>query len=438
MSSGTSFVMLLIFLLALLAMLAYIIMGDPFIKQDHKKILLLTILLTASTIVVSFGEYMLSVGPAESPRIFLRTLASIYGYVVRPLLIAFFYYVLADRKIRWPFWALTIVNAVIYLTALFCPLAFSISDSNNFERGPLGLTCHYITTLMLLFLLWLSLKKYSAAKKWDALIPVNNVVIIVLSVVLDLTLPARNNSPIPFLSLAIVSGCIFFYIWLHLQLEREHAQAILAQQRIQIMMSQIQPHFLYNTLTTIQSLCMTDPGKAFDVTGQFGTYLRQNLDSLNQPDLIPIEKELEHTRIYAQIETVRFPQITIHYDIRDTGFKIPPLTIQPLVENAIRHGVRIRKDGQVTVSVQKVMQKQDACHEITVSDNGKGFDVQMAEQADDSHIGIRNVRERLEKMCHGSLTIESRIDAGTLVRIRIPAGQDEDAKEISQGKGPDV
>ena len=86
------------------------------------------------------------------------------------------------------------------------------------------------------------------------------------------------------------------------------------------------------------------------------------------------------------------------------------------MENAIRHGVRIRKEGVVTVSTRKT----PAGHEITVRDNGKGFDVNAAQEDGGSHIGLRNVRERVEQMCGGTLTIESAPDRGTVVTIHLP------------------
>jgi len=190
----------------------------------------------------------------------------------------------------------------------------------------------------------------------------------------------------------------------------------MAEQRIKIMMSQIQPHFLYNTLSTIQALCKTDPEKAFETTEKFGSYLRQNIDSLGQPKLIPVKKELDHVRIYAEIEELRFPGVKVEYETDDMDFMIPALTVQPLVENSVRHGVRKRGEGVITVRTRKT----SGFHEITVHDNGIGFNVSAAENDDGTHIGLQNVRERVESMCGGTLTLESVIDEGTTVTILIP------------------
>ena len=243
-----------------------------------------------------------------------------------------------------------------------------------------------------------------------------NFLSVVAAFLLD-TFVTYTDKGITFTTIATVTSCLFYYIWLHLQFVHDHEKALMAEQRIRIMMSQIQPHFLYNTLSSIQALCLSDPEKAFDVTEKFGTYLRQNIDSLDQPQLIPFEKELEHTRVYSEIEMIRFPSIKIEYDTQDTGFSLPALTVQPLVENAIRHGIRGVENGVVCVSSKRA----GDCYEITIADNGKGFDTEAAETASGTHIGIRNVKERIEEMCGGTLTVESSTGVGTTVTIRIPA-----------------
>ena len=172
------------------------------------------------------------------------------------------------------------------------------------------------------------------------------------------------QQPVAFLTIAIVVGSVFYYIWLHLQFVREHENDLMASQRIQIMMTQIQPHFLFNALNTIRALYAKDPPLADKTLEDFSTYLRQNLESLS----------LDHTRLYAEIEVLRFPNIHVEYRTWDQDFQIPALTIQPLVENAIRHGVRNRKDGLVTVTTVC----ESGCHRITVQDNGVGFDTKEA------------------------------------------------------------
>ena len=132
--------------------------------------------------------------------------------------------------------------------------------------------------------------------------------------------------------------------------------------------------------------------------------------------LIPIAKELEHTRLYAQIESLRFPNIHVAYRIEDEAFEVPALTIEPLVENAIRHGVRGREDGVVTISTLR----EGEMHRITVEDNGAGFDPKAKELSEGTHIGLRNVQDRIREMCGGTMILESEIGKGTAVTLLIP------------------
>ncbi|MBR1749276.1 MAG: histidine kinase [Ruminococcus sp.] len=225
-----------------------------------------------------------------------------------------------------------------------------------------------------------------------------------------------RDYPVSYLTIAVVCCGLFYYIWLHLEFAKEHERALMAEQRIKIMMSQIQPHFVSNTLTTIQALCLLDPQKAFEVTGKFGSYLRNNIASLEEDNLIPIGKELEHTKVYAEIEMLRFPEISVEYNIEAEDFTLPALTIQPLVENAIRHGVRDRDHGVVEIATKIT----DDRYIITITDNGVGFDTKKPLPTDGSHLGIKNVRDRLSEMCGGTLLIDSKIDEGTTVTVTIP------------------
>ena len=387
--------------------------ADPYIQKRQRKIMFVIIALILSLIIRDLIETQLDL---DGTLHMARTIAAMYGYIIRPLVIVLFFYIVESGRRHSLIWWLLALNTLIYLTPLFSPICFRISSNDHFQRGPLGYTCHIVSAIALLELLFLTFRAAKGMRKAHILIPLFNVLLIVLSVLLD-SFILHTQTMMSLLTLAMASSCLFYYIWLHLQFVRAHEQALMAEQRIKIMMSQIQPHFLYNTLSTIQALCRTDPQKAFEVTERFGSYLRQNIDSLSQPEQIPIQQELAHTRIYTEIEEIRFPNVHVEYDAQDLDFSLPALTVQPLVENAVRHGVRIRENGVVRVTTRR----ENGFHEIVIRDNGKGLDPMIAERADGTHIGIRNVRERIEQMCGGTLEIRSVNDEGTLVTIRIPA-----------------
>ena len=188
----------------------------------------------------------------------------------------------------------------------------------------------------------------------------------------------------------------------------------LIQSRIATMLSQIQPHFLYNSLTAIKKLCATDPKAAEKVVVEFSNYLRCNMDSLTEKGLIPFEQERVHIEAYLNLEkTVYEKKLNVVYNIQTSYFSIPPLTVQPIVENAVKHGICQRLNGgTVTVSVKET----EAEYLITVADDGVGFDIADAKP----RVGITNVRNRLISMCGGKLNIESKQDVGTVVTISIP------------------
>ncbi len=382
---------------------------DPYIKNQDRKIMLIITGLVFSLVIQNYVDYISDILNID----FIRTIATFWGYTVRPVILIMFFYILnKDRSFKL-FWGLAGINAAVYLTAFFSKVSFWI-ENGRFNRGPLGFTCHIISLIMLVYFLYLTICELKRSPKRETIIPVLNVLLIFVGIGIDYFV--AHQQMISYLTVTIVSGSLFYYIWLHLRFVREHERALMAEQRIQIMMTQIQPHFLYNTLSTIQALCRIDPEKAFDTTEKFGMYLRQNIDSLSQPDLIPIQKELEHTKIYADIEMIRFQNVRVEYDIEDDSFSVPALTIQPIVENAIKHGVRIRDDGIVMVSTHT----NEKYHEIVISDNGKGFDTTHQPEAETGHIGIKNVEERLYKMCHGTVSVESKIGEGTTVTLQIP------------------
>ena len=391
--------------------LCFALLVDPYIVRKHRRIMLMIVALVFSLILQNYLDFRMQ--RAGMSRV--RTWVSIFGYSVRPLILVLFFYIVDDRRRHWPGWVLVGINAAIHLTALFSGICFTIDGNNGFLRGPLGFTCHAVSALLLIGLVAVSIRKAREGRKAQLWIPLFNAAVILVSIVIDVWVISYNG-PLSCLTISIISASVFYYIWLHLQFVQEHERSLVAEQRIQIMMSQIQPHFLYNTLATIKALCRKDPEMAAEITGKFGSYLRQNLDSLAQNERVPFSKELEHTRIYADIEKIRFDSIRVEYDIQDSSFTVPPLTVQPLVENAIRHGARSREEGVVRIAARRTGNG----HEILVQDNGKGFDVQTIAGLDESHIGIRNVQERVEKMCGGTLTIESAPGEGTRATIFIP------------------
>lgn len=186
--------------------------------------------------------------------------------------------------------------------------------------------------------------------------------------------------------------------------------------RRRLMQSQIQPHFIFNALSSIHQICKDE--QAADLLLDFSDYLRMNIDTLSNEVNIPFEKELKHIKAYVRIEQLRFgKKLTVIYDIGTTDFTLPPLTVQPIVENAVKHGIcQKRGAGRVYIGVQK----GNGFYEIRVKDDGVGFDVNKKPDDGRTHIGLENVANRLQYMCNGTLNIDSTPGVGTTVTMRIP------------------
>ena len=201
-----------------------------------------------------------------------------------------------------------------------------------------------------------------------------------------------------------------------LELQRSRLEAELKESRISIMLSQIQPHFIYNTLGTIERMCLKDPKKAFDLVRNFSLYLRGNFSELDSVAPIRFEEELKHIEYYVNIEKVRFPDMSIEYDVEATEFVLPALSVQPLVENAIKHGL-MRLESGGTVLVRSYETPTHFC--VEVKDDGVGFDTSLPID-EKMHVGLRNIRGRLNAMVNGDLILESKPGVGTKAVIMIP------------------
>ena len=188
----------------------------------------------------------------------------------------------------------------------------------------------------------------------------------------------------------------------------------IADQKVRLAVLQMRPHFIYNTMTSIYCLIEQDAPKAQQVTLDFTSYLRKNFTAIAKEETIPFTEELEHTRAYLAVEQIRFKgKLFVEFDMPYTNFRLPPLTLQPIVENAVKHGVDPDLDP-LTIHIQTREVKNGV--EITVADTGPGFG---AKDNDEPHIALANIRERLEMMCNGELTISEREGGGTVIRIII-------------------
>ena len=192
----------------------------------------------------------------------------------------------------------------------------------------------------------------------------------------------------------------------------------LMQSQVSLAISQIQPHFLYNTLSTIAELCRKDSAMAEEVTNRFALYLRGNLEHMGDSFPVEFSKELKHVQTYLWIEKIRFQEeLQVVYDIQTEDFIIPALTVQPLVENAVKHGM-MGSENVCTITIRTKCVERG--YQVIIEDDGCGFDPEEVKNDGRKHVGIESVRNRLRFMVGGILTVRSVIGKGTTVIIEIP------------------
>ena len=226
----------------------------------------------------------------------------------------------------------------------------------------------------------------------------------VAGIVLDYTI---HGLSLTYVGLTLSALVIYTSIYLK-------KQKMIEAQRNALMLSQINPHFIYNTLSTVASMCDVSPSQAKYLTIDFARYLRQNLSTLTKEQNIPFEQELNHVECYLKIEKARFrDRLNVIYAIQCKDFEIPPLSLQPLVENAVKHGITKKADGG-TLKISTY--DNDSHYIIEVIDDGVGFDFEATEM----HIGLENVKSRVMSMCKGEVSVKSTVGIGTRVTIAIP------------------
>ncbi len=230
----------------------------------------------------------------------------------------------------------------------------------------------------------------------------------------------QNYTSLPLLQVGVSFAYLLMYIMLQSENNRRYERELYEMQ-IKNLYGQIQPHFISNVMGTIYNLCEIDPPRAQEAIEIFSDYLRDNLQIMEANHLIPIEDELNHVLNYLKIAKLRFDHLEYEVKQDTESFSIPFLTVEPLVENAVKHGYSKKKGIRILVHVWKEAEN----YVIQVSDNGKGFDVGAPENKEEAgHYGIRNVAERLEATCCGSLKLQSVPGEGTEATIYIPAQEE--------------
>lgn len=198
--------------------------------------------------------------------------------------------------------------------------------------------------------------------------------------------------------------------------QAERLRGDLEQSRIVLAMSQIRAHFIFNILNAISGMCKYDPEKADATLIRFARYLRGNIDVMQEDQLEPFSASLQHLQDYIALEQIRFgDRIRFQTEISVQDFHLPPLVLQPLVENSIKHGLTPKKEGG-TITLRTERREEQII--ITVADDGVGFSTENAPGK--GSVGLSNVRFRLKQLVDGELQMESTPGQGAVMTLTLP------------------
>lgn len=351
---------------------------------------------------------------------FLCALISLYAYCLTE-------YISERKNISYRYANIITIlcglTLLLWLINVFNGMYIYYDENGLDQTGPLYLMSQAFNIILPAMTMVLAFRNH------DVLGWRNTWIMVLYGAIPVLSIPAQIFWAVTPVCLATTVSLVLVYTLIHVEQVRQAAdiektlvqkELALSESNNSLVLSQIQPHFLYNALTSIYRLCDVKPDAAKKAVSDFSKYLRGNLDSIKQTKMISFADELKHLQAYLSLEKIRYDDyLEVRYDIKATEFFIPPLTVQPLVENAVNHGISDLPDGGcVTVSTHE----EPDYYEIRVNDNGVGFDQTTQLSDGRSHIGISNVRSRLSIMCHGTLDIISTPGSGTTAIIKIPKG----------------
>lgn len=311
-----------------------------------------------------------------------------------------------------------IVSGLAYSALLFVPAILRLENDEVIFSIPAYVLLQFMTKFAIVCTAVSIIKNKKVLDRNEATLSIIFLGLISVFIIVD----ELCGLCISYVLMSLFTFIIYVRIDLHKGLLLERQQKEITQWQTQIMLSQMQPHFLYNILTTISSMCeMQNATQARDVVNKFADYFRTNLDSLGKEKTISFKKELEHIETYLWLEKIRFEDnLNICYNIGPVDFVLPSLAVQPIVENAVKHGILPKEDGGIiTISTDE----NENEYLITVEDDGIGFDINEEPHDNRSHVGLENVSKRLEVICNGYYEINSKKDKGTVVTLHIPKGE---------------
>lgn len=326
-------------------------------------------------------------------------------------------------KVNPVFWRLSLVLGSIYMflcvVSLYNGMFFCILDGNIYQRGG----SFWISQLIPFILYGISVSMVIVYRRYldrkEILSFLSYVIFPIAAMVIQIQFYGLS-----LLTPAIMLSLLFIFVNIQLngEIMQKEQEKELAESKIAVMNTQIQSHFLYNILSLIRQLCDSDPSMAKEAVTEYSFFLRANMFALNDISegrgMISFEQEIGHVKNYLKLERMRFgDRLKVVYKIEAVDFQLPALSIQPLVENAVRHGILKKEEGG-TVTIKS--EEDGTGFTVVIQDDGVGMGMKQEDSGSRLHIGIKNVKSRIASMSGGSVEICDNLGKGTMVVIRIP------------------
>ncbi len=392
-----------------LLVLSVLVFENGRMNAKEKRSLWLSYLIVALAAISEWLGLWLNGDPSKP--VWLLRLVKYFDYVLTPIAGGSLASQLRQKTgIRKIVQVLLLVNIVFQTVSAFTGWMLKVNEQHFYSHG----SAYFVYIAIYILIILLALVEFAL---YGRRFRNHNKASLYLTILLALGGIAIQEIfavRVAYLSIALAMAMLYIHNAEFVQLTADDS---LREQRLQLMLSQIRPHFIYNSLSSISSLCESDPKRAQILTDDFAEYLRSQLDALETDRPIPFEKALEQVGFYIELEQARFgDRVNVAYHIATRSFEMPTMTLQPLVENAIRHGICKKEEGgTIRISTKET---EDAFW-IEIADDGVGFDEKAIKADGKSHIGIKNVRERLAS--YGDrLEIVSKVGVGTTATIILP------------------
>ncbi len=307
-------------------------------------------------------------------------------------------------------------------------IVYRFTEDHHYRGGPLSYLPIYVEIFYVVLLAIYSLRCLNEKQKQKGIIVLFMAVIVFITQTMGAFGMESKYMP----TIAAIEVLTYYYYLSAV----EHGETLeaLAENRIKLeqnknnlLLAQIRPHFINSNLAVIRSLCYEEPKKAVEMIDHFSEYLRENIKQIDDSRLVPFKDEMESVENYLYLEMQRFQdRVSIEEDLQVTDFYVPPLSIQTIVENAVRHGISMTGvKGTIWISTRK--EENETL--VIVKDNGKGFDPDQIDFDGANHVGVKNVKDRYKRLLGGHVDIESKVGEGTVVTFHIPDENDESSLE---------